>query len=121
MLALQQAKPVFPSKPGKNRAVVEGRLSGQIDLRRPPCGNAELEFCPEGVEVVAAALGAESGKIFHLQTAGLFKVMVVGHDVRTLLRPDWRRQAKKQRENQDRENETGKFTPDKLRTNTCDH
>src|ERR1022692_5077864 len=70
VLSLQQPKPVFPTVTGENRTVVEGRLSGHINLCCPPGCDAVFKFRPEGMEVVAATLRAKGRKIFHFKLPG---------------------------------------------------
>src|ERR1700751_1767215 len=65
--------------------MAEGHLSIKIKLGGPPGGDAVLQFAPEGVKVGAAALRAVSRKIFNLEAARLFQVMVVSHNVRAFL------------------------------------
>jgi len=85
VLALQKTKAILPAEPGKDCAVVERGLGVEIGLGGPPGLHAVLEFAPEGVEVVACALGAEGGKILDFEMAGLLQIVVVGHDVGILL------------------------------------
>jgi len=85
MLLPQEAEAVLPTETGEDSAVVEGGLSVEIDLGRPPCGGPVLELGPEGVEVVAPALGAKGGEVFDFETSRLLQIVVVGHDVGTFL------------------------------------
>jgi hypothetical protein len=60
-------------------------LALKIELGSPPGRGAVFELRPEGMEVVAGALGAECGEILDLEIARLFEVVIISNDVRTLL------------------------------------
>src|SRR5260370_41101566 len=66
---------------------MERGLTVQIELSGPPGGGPILQFSPAGVEVVAATLRPERGKVFNFQAAGLLKVVIIRNAVRTLLSP----------------------------------
>src|SRR5260370_24399714 len=89
VFALQRPEAILPAETREYGAVVEGGLAVQIKLCSPPSGRCVLKLGPEGVEVVAASLSAESGKILDLQVAGLFEIVVIGNKVRVLLREGW--------------------------------
>ncbi len=95
MLMFERTKPIFPAEPGKKRAVVKGGLAIEIKLRCPPRSSAVLQLNPRSVKVIPAMLGAESRKVFDLQIARFFEVMVVGDKVGAFLAPGAR--GKKQR------------------------
>src|SRR5260370_35982015 len=94
VFALQRPESIVPAETRQYGAVVEGGLAVQIKLCSPPSGRSVLKLGPEGVEVVAASLSAESGKILDLQVAGLFEIVVIGNKVRVLLG-----QGRRRREN----------------------
>jgi hypothetical protein len=68
-LALQQAKAVLPAGASGDGAVVEGGLAIEIKLGGPPGGGAVFELSPEGMKIVALALGAEGREVFDFEAA----------------------------------------------------
>jgi len=86
VLALEKTYAILDAEAGEDRAVSEGGLAVEVEFRGPPGGRAIFEFSPERVEVVAAALRAEGREVFDFEVAGFFQVVIVGDDVRTLLR-----------------------------------
>src|SRR5256885_10176140 len=58
VFALQKTEAILPAQAREQRAVVESSLAVQVELCRPPGGCAVFELGPEGVEAVAASLGA---------------------------------------------------------------
>jgi len=86
MLTLEKAETVLPAEAGEDGAVVEGGLAVEIKFGGPPGSGAVFELSPEGVEVVAGALGAESGEVFDFEAPGFFEIVVIGDDVGTFLR-----------------------------------
>ena len=86
VLALEKAEAVLPAEAGEDGAVAESGLAVEVELGGPPGGRAVFELGPEGVKVVAAALGAEGGEVLDFEAARLLEIVVVGDDVRTLLR-----------------------------------
>src|SRR6266436_1233241 len=85
VFALQKTEAILPAEAREQRAVVESSLAVQVELRGPPGGCAVFELGPEGVEVVAASLGAISGEILYLEVAGFFEIVIIGDKVRSLL------------------------------------
>jgi hypothetical protein len=67
MLALQQAKAVLPAEASEDGAVVEGGLAIEIKLSGPPGSGAVFELGPEGVKIVALALGAARSRSIRLR------------------------------------------------------
>src|SRR6266699_7241092 len=96
VFALQGTEAILPAETREYRAVVEGGLPVQVELRRPPGGRSVLKLGPVGMEVVAASLGTQSGEILDLEVAGLFEIVIISDEIRVLLREDRRR-----RENQE--------------------
>jgi hypothetical protein len=86
MLVHQRAKTIFPAKAGEKRAVMEGSLPIEIELRGPPRFRAIFEFDPGSDEVVAMLLGSVDGIHLNFEVAGLFEMMRVGYEVGRLLR-----------------------------------
>src|SRR5579863_3553993 len=86
MLELKWTNAVLPTKAGENSAVIEGRLPIEIELSRPPGRGSIFKLCPKGIKIIAATLCAKGRKIFHLQAAGFFEIVIVSNDVRTFLR-----------------------------------
>ena len=86
VLGLEQANSIFPAEAGEDCAVVEGTLAVEVELSGPPGSGPILEFGPVGNEVSSTALGAERGKIFHLEVARFFEVVIVGDEIGALLR-----------------------------------
>src|ERR1700731_5188884 len=70
VFALQKTEAILPAEAREQRAVVESSLAVQIELRGPPGSCAVFELGPEGVEVVAASLGAIRREILDLGVAG---------------------------------------------------
>src|ERR1700719_1051100 len=85
VFALQKTEAILPAEAREQRAVVESSLAVQIELRGPPGSCAVFELGPEGVEVVAASLGAISREILDLEVAGFFEIVIIGDKVRSLL------------------------------------
>jgi len=88
VLALQHPEAILPPETCEYGAVVKSGLAVQIKLRGPPGGCSVFKLGPEGMEVVAASLSANGGKIPDLQVAGLFEIVVISDKVRILLRED---------------------------------
>src|SRR5260370_17199369 len=82
----ERTEPVLPTKAREERAVGEGGLPVQIELRGPPARGAVVELRPESVEGMARALRAKRGDVFDLQVSLLLKIVIVGEDVGTPLR-----------------------------------
>src|SRR6476646_5992331 len=85
MLAFQDAEPIFPAEARKYSGIAKSGLAIQVELGGPPGCGTILELHPIGVEVVAAALGAEGGEIFDFEVPRLLEKMVVGHEVGVFL------------------------------------
>src|SRR5215472_4982746 len=85
VFALKRAEAILPAKSCEDGAVSECGLAVEIDLGGPPRLGAVFEFGPDGVEVVAGTLCAESREVFHLKTAGLLKVVVIGDEIGAFL------------------------------------
>ena len=94
VFALQKTEAILPAQAREQRVVVESSLAVQVELRRPPGGCAVFELGPEGVEVVAASLGAIRREILDLEVAGFFEIVIIGDKVRSLLG-----QGRRRREN----------------------
>src|SRR5882672_3381197 len=87
VLVLEEAKAVLPPEACEDGTVAKRGLSVKIEFGSPPGGGAIFKLKPESVEVIAAALCSKVRKIFNPKIARLFEVMIIGHDVGTLLRP----------------------------------
>src|SRR5882762_4007618 len=85
VFALQKTEAILPAEAREQRAVVESSLAVQVELRSPPGSCAVFELGPEGMEVVAASLGAIGGEILDLEVAGFFEIVIIGNKVRPLL------------------------------------
>src|SRR5260370_11553293 len=81
----EHAETISPATASEDRAVVKRGLRVEVESRSPPSLRAIFELHPEGMEVVGAALRPERREILHIQIPGLLEVMIVGHDVGTLL------------------------------------
>ena len=116
MFDLEGAETVFPTIAGEERAVVERGLSVQIELGGPPCRGAVLELDPVGMEIIAPALRPEGREIFYLKVSGLFEMVIVRDDIRTLLgeSPEDRRENEHGKTKKARENST------RAQDKTCD-
>src|SRR5260370_33769151 len=77
VFALQGPKAILPAETCEYRTVVEGGLPVQVELRGPPGGHSVLKLSPVGVEVVAAALGTQSGEILDLEAAGFCQIVII--------------------------------------------
>jgi hypothetical protein len=75
---------------------VKSGLAVQVELRGPPGGRAVFKLGPEGVEVVAASLGAKCGEILDLEVARLFEIVIIGNKVRVLLGKGRRRKENRE-------------------------
>jgi len=85
MFPLEHAEAIFPAKAGEERAVVKRGLRVDVEFRGPPGLGAILELHPKSMEVAGGALRTKRGEIFNIQISRLFEVVIIGHDVRTLL------------------------------------
>src|SRR6202140_1119655 len=85
VLALQKTKAILPAEAREHGAVLESSLAVQVALRGPPGSCAVFELRPEGVEVVAAPLGAIRREVLDLEVAGFFEIVIIGDKVRSLL------------------------------------
>jgi hypothetical protein len=63
VFALQNAEAVFQAESSEEGAFVEGGLAVEVELGGPRGIDNVLEFSPEGVKVIASAMGAEGGKV----------------------------------------------------------
>jgi len=86
MFTVEQAKAILHAKAGEDRAIGKCGLAVEVKLGGPPGGRPIFEFEPEGMKIIAAALGAESGEIFDLEIARLLEIVIISDDVRALLR-----------------------------------
>src|SRR5260370_10490921 len=66
MLALEGTDAVLPTKACEDGAVIEGGLSVEVELGRPPRRGAIFQLDPGGMKVVAAALRAKCREILDL-------------------------------------------------------
>src|ERR1700687_1462744 len=85
VFALQKTEAILPAEAREHRAVVESSLAVQVEFRGPPGGCTVFEIGPEGVEVVAASLGAIGGEILDLEVARFFEIVIIGEKERSLL------------------------------------
>src|SRR5882757_3589643 len=85
VFVLKRTKTVFPAYAGEECAVAKSGLAIQVKFGGPPSRGAVLQFSPEGMEIITAMLGPESRKVFDLQIAGLFQIVVVGNKIGAFL------------------------------------
>src|ERR1700674_1781443 len=85
VFALQKTYAILPAEAREHGALVESSLAVQVDLRGPPGRCAVFELRPEGVEVVAASLGAIRREVLDLEVAGFLEIVIIGDEVRSLL------------------------------------
>ena len=103
MFALEQAEAVLESESGEDGAVVECGLAVEVELGGPPGSGAVFELGPEGVKIVAGALGAERGEVFDFEAAGFLEIVIVGDDVGALLGSGGESGRKQEQDDKDRE------------------
>src|SRR5712691_2722812 len=106
VFALQRPQAVLPAKAREDRAVVECGLSIEVQLGSPPGGGTVFKLGPEGVEVVARALGAERREVLYFKAAGFFEIVIIGNEIGPFLSQS-RRSRKKSNKAGDQEGQKG--------------